>query len=133
MKRAVIILVFGSVILFLAAACGKFDSNLTPGREVFAAIGPDEWHHGTIMKDCPGGLSVKLDGDVEGCYPREKVILDQVPQASDIKPGVKVLAQFQNGNYLPGVVKSNVQTKYNIAFVGGELGVDSLEQMRLLP
>ncbi|NLH50895.1 MAG: hypothetical protein GX444_20150 [Myxococcales bacterium] len=132
MKRAML-LVTGLLVVSFAAACGMFESKLTPGREVFAAIGTDDWHHGTIMKDCPGGLSVKLDGDVEGCYPKEKIVLDQPPQAGEIKPGVRVLAQFQNGNYLPGVVKSIVQTKYNIAFVGGELGVDSLEQLRLLP
>jgi len=102
------------------------------GTVVFAEWIENAWYHGTIAETCADGyLIVYDDGDTKCCTLAE-IVLDALPDQSEVEVGSRVLAQWGMGQFYPGSVSAISDGEYGIAYDDGDRSTVSLAQIRLL-
>ena len=117
MNRRIVGLHTGMVICFAAALLlipgtqrdlGA-QAALKAGDIVWAEWQPNAWYHGKIERKCDLGWHVLFDdGDQKCCHP-DKVVKDVAPPKGLVKKASRVLAQWTDGRYYPGIVASIVE------------------------
>jgi len=106
--------------------------TLPNGTVVFAEWTENSWYHGTITESCADGyLIVYDDGDTKCCTLAE-IVLDVIPDYSEVEVGSHVLAQWGMGQFYPGSVSAISDGGYDIAYNDGDRSTVSLAQVRLL-
>jgi hypothetical protein len=104
---------------------------LLNGTVVFAEWGENDWYHGTIAEACEDGyLIIYDDGDTKCCTLME-IVLDAVPDSSEVDVELRVLAQWGNGQFYPGSISAISDGEYAIAYDDGDQSTVSLAQIRL--
>jgi DNA repair Crb2-like protein len=106
-------------------------SALPTGTVVFAEWGENSWYHGTVAETCADGyLIVYDDGDTKCCTLAE-IVLDAIPDLSEVDVESRVLAQWGRGQFYPGSVSAISDGEYVIAYDDGDRSTVSLAQIRL--
>lgn len=131
MKKAALLAFALSVLLLVSIGYAAGGGNFKPGEAVYAEWTPNGWYHGKIDKQCEVGWHIAFDdGDRKCCTPAQ-IVKDVVPDASKVKVGSKVLAQWQNNRFYPGKVSAISGGVYSISFDDGDKGTAKLSQIRL--
>lgn len=104
---------------------------LKAGDVVWAEWQPNDWYHGKITKQCDLGWHILYDDGDQKCCSPDKVVKDVAPPAGQVKKGSRVLAEWTNGKYYPGVVASIEGDQYSIQFDDGDKRTVGLQLIRL--
>ncbi len=125
-----------SMLLFLISAAvftgiASAQTKYAAETVVFAEWAKNGWYHGKTGAECERGFTINFDdGDVKCCTEKE-IVADVVPDASDVKAGSKVLAQWSDGRFYPGKVEKIDGDNYSINFDDGDKGKVTINKLRL--
>jgi len=119
-------------LLLLTNFIAIAESEIKSGDVVFAEWVSNGWYHGTVGDECGNNSFTILfdDGDTKCCL-KEIIVPDIIPRKMSVLPGKKVLAQWSNGRFYPGIVSGINGDVYNINFDDGEKGKVTLDQIRI--
>ncbi|MDA3949028.1 MAG: hypothetical protein PF508_07355 [Spirochaeta sp.] len=120
-----------AVLLILAAGSVAAQSELQPGTVVFGEWFENQWYHGTIQGPCSSGYTILAETGETKCVPSNKIVLDVVPDAGEVKEGSPVLAEWAPGQFYPGVVSSVGGGSYDIQYDDGDRSTVRLSGIRL--
>jgi hypothetical protein len=127
-KRTFILAGFLLVPVFLVMA----QSALPNGTVVFAEWSENSWYRGTIAEMCADGYLITYDDGDTKCCTLAEIVLDAIPDYSEVDVESRVLAQWDMGQFYPGTVSSLSDGKYVVTYDDGDRSTVSLSQIRLL-
>lgn len=130
----------GLILVGLAA----FGQSFEIGDAIWAQWTPNDWYPGTLVEETALGYVVVFADvtDVEGVaddlptsaeIPTSLIVLDRVPEASDVILGTRVLALWpDDGWYYPATVVTEAnEGLYNVVFDDHDVTVADLTGLRL--
>jgi len=121
-----------AALLLCAVLSVMAQTTLLNGTVVFAEWYENSWYHGTIAETCADGYLIVYDDGDEQCRTLAQIVLDTLPDYSEVEVGSRVLAQWGMGQFYPGSVSAISDGGYDIAYDDGDRSTVSLAQMRLL-
>ena len=118
--------------LFLPVLLVMAQSAIPNGTVVFAEWSEGSWYHGTIAETCADGYLIVFDDGDTRCCALAQIVLDAIPDHSEVDVESRVLAQWGRGQFYPGSVSAISDGGYDIAYDDGDRSTVSLVQIRLL-
>lgn len=122
----------------------SFGQTLEIGDAVWAQWTPNDWYPGTLGEETMLGFRVVFDdvSDVDDVaddlpasadIPRSLIVLDRLPEASDVRLGTRVLALWPGDEwfYPATVVAEAKEGLYDVVFDDRDVAVADLTQLRL--
>ncbi|MBI9103273.1 MAG: hypothetical protein JEY99_12725 [Spirochaetales bacterium] len=130
MKKTLLVVI--CLILFSVFVVSA-EARLSEGTTVFAEWSSGSWYHGRVAGRCGAGYTILYDDGDSKCCSRAEIVLDVIPNDSQLRHGVKVLALWPgNERYYPGTLGALRGGKYEISYDDGDRGECTISQIRLV-
>lgn len=103
------------------------------GDQVFAEWTPNNWFLGEIEGTCEEGFNVAYDDGNEKCHAEDEIILDEVPEASEIEVGSAVIADWSGAQYYNAEVTAIEGEMYSLKYYDNFTKDVKIDDLRLDP
>lgn len=108
-----LVVLIALVAIYFVAMSG---SAYKVGDNVYGEWASKTWYAGTIDRTCEDGFNVKFSDGGEKCLPEAQLIADEVPSASKLSPGTKVIAKWTGSAYYDAEILSKANDKVKVKY-----------------